>query len=110
MDEKELELYRFMKVALESGATIKMTEKGKGGLFVRGRKLTDKDLLECITNPKPKTKADYIRAMSDEELADWLKSIRYSCTCLPRGNGNRCADFKDDCKACWLNWLEQEDE
>lgn len=77
MDEKELELYRFMKVALESGATIKMTEKGKGGLFVRGRKLTDKDLLECITDTKPKTKADRIRSMTDEELDKFLGKVQW---------------------------------
>lgn len=53
---------------------------------------------------------DKLRAMSDEELAEWLKNIRYSWTCLPRGNGNRCATFKDDCNACWLDWLEQEAE
>ena len=56
----------------------------------------------------PITKADKIRAMTDEELAECLKNIRYSCTCFPRGNGNRCADFKDDCNACWLDWLKQE--
>ena len=58
----------------------------------------------------PITNADKLRSMMDEELAEWLKNIRYSWTCLPRDNGNRCADFKDDCKACWLNWLKQEAE
>ena len=57
-----------------------------------------------------RTKADKIRVMTDEELAEWLKNIRYSWTCLPRDNGNRCADFKDDCEACWLDWLRQEKE
>ena len=53
-----------------------------------------------------KTNADSIRAMSDEELADWLKDLRYSWTCVPRQNGNRCAVFNDDCLACWLDWLQ----
>lgn len=61
-----------------------------------------------LRNSKPITNADRIRAMTDEKLADWLKSIRYSWTCVPRDNGNRCADFKDDCKACWLDWLKKE--
>lgn len=64
----------------------------------------------CPQATPPKSNADKIRAMTDEELAEWLKNIRFSWTCLPRDNGNRCADFKDDCKACWLNWLEQEAE
>ena len=59
---------------------------------------------------KKPSNADHIRAMSDEELAEWLKNIWYSCTCGPRDNGNRCADFKDDCNACWLDWLKQEAE
>ena len=59
---------------------------------------------------KSPSNADRVREMTDEELAEWLKNIRYSWTCLPRDNGNRCADFKDDCKACWLDWLKQEAE
>ena len=59
---------------------------------------------------KPITNADRIRAMTDEALAELLKSIRYSWTCVPRDNGNRCADFKDNCHACWLDWLKQEVE
>jgi hypothetical protein len=95
-----------MKVALESGATIKMTEKGKGGLFVRGRKLTDKDLLECITDPKPKTKADCIRAMSDEELAELFSNdncgyCRIHDFCFAKGCQVNCEDV-------WLDWLKQE--
>ena len=57
---------------------------------------------------QPITNADRIRTMTDEELADWLKSIRYSWTCVPKDNGNRCSVFKDDCNACWLDWLKQE--
>ena len=56
------------------------------------------------------TNADRIRSMSDEELAVWLRNIRYSWTCVPRDNGNRCSDFNDDCNACWLDWLKQECE
>ena len=59
---------------------------------------------------KPKTNADKLRAMSDEELAVWLRNIRYSWTCVPRDNGNRCSNFNDDCNACWLDWLKQEAE
>jgi hypothetical protein len=41
--------------------------------------------------PQPKTNADRIRSMSDEELADWL---------VMNGNGE---DYKT-----WLDWLKQE--
>ena len=108
MDEKELELYHFMKVALESGATIKMTEKGKGGLFVRGRKLTDKDLLECITDPKPKTKADCIRAMTDEELSVFLCKVRNGD--LPPWCDYKKCETRSACGVCRLNWLKQKAE
>ena len=43
--------------------------------------------------PKPMTHADKLRAMSDEELADWL---------VMNGNGE---DYKT-----WLDWLKQEAE
>lgn len=59
---------------------------------------------------KKQTNADRIRSMSDEELAKWLRNIRYSWTCVPRDNGNRCSDFNDDCNACWLDWLNKECE
>lgn len=70
-----------------------------------------KDYPPYLDYPKERrliTNADRIRAMSDEELADWLRNIRFSWKCVPRDNGNRCADFKDDCKACWFDWLRQE--
>jgi len=65
------------------------------------------DCPECF---EQLTNYDRIISKTPEELAEWLKNIRYSWTCLPRGNGNRCADFKDDCNACWLDWLRQEAE
>jgi len=72
----------------------------------------DYDALDgCKSNGgcgKPITNYDRIISKTPEELAEWLRNIRYSWTCLPRDNGNRCADFKDDCNACWLDWLRQE--
>ena len=61
-----------------------------------------------LIKKKPQTNANHIRNMTDEEMAEWLKSIRFNWICIPRDNGNRCADFKDDCKTCWFNWLKQE--
>ena len=45
-----------------------------------------------IDHSKPKTNADRIRAMSDEELARWLE---YE-------GGGACAEM-----CGWLNWLQQ---
>lgn len=53
---------------------------------------------------QPKTNADRIRAMSDEELA---KLLDYELGCPSTGD---CAKMSKDCKACWLEWLQQPEE
>lgn len=54
---------------------------------------------------KPKTNADRIRAMSDEELAEWLYEYGGGAPNCDKELGTfdykRCAD-------CWLDWLQQE--
>ena len=51
---------------------------------------------------KSQTNADRIRSMSDEELADLInREIGY---CAPTGD---CEKTSNDCKACWLDWLQQ---
>lgn len=55
---------------------------------------------------KPITNADYIRAMSDEELAEFIG-------CDPMYNicPNDCQNDSDrPCKVCALDWLKQEME
>ena len=59
---------------------------------------------------KPQTNADRIRAMTDEELAEWIfdRVKCKNCQMLPcvkhgeDGNGN--------CKGLWLAWLKEEGE
>ena len=51
------------------------------------------------------TRADKIRAMNDEELAD-LINREIGC-CAPTGD---CEKMSNDCKACWLDWLNQSAE
>ena len=47
--------------------------------------------------PKPITNADRIRAMTDEELADWVWGVETAGRAYgPRG------------KKAWLDWLKQE--
>lgn len=49
---------------------------------------------------KPKTNADRIRLMSDEELADWLTRI----------TNDAQIDTKTKCDYQWLDWLHSEVE
>ena len=62
--------------------------------------------------PKPQTNADRIRAMTDEELAEFAVSTGQGCA--PDKNFVECCfDHKDglieaDCRKCWLDWLKEE--
>lgn len=49
------------------------------------------------------TNADRIRAMSDEELADFLADDDRACP--PRHHN--CRKYIDKCDGCWLEWLKQ---
>lgn len=50
------------------------------------------------------TNADRIRAMTDEELAEWI----FQClTAGPCPASSSCIR-DEDCVTCWLNWLKQE--
>ena len=53
------------------------------------------------TDFAPCTNADRIRSMSDEEL---VKLLDYELGCPVTGD---CAKMSKDCKACWLDWLQQ---
>ena len=47
------------------------------------------------------THADRIRAMSDEEMA---KKLQYASGCPVNAD---CIKMSGNCKACWLDWLQQ---
>ncbi|MBO4854071.1 MAG: hypothetical protein J5482_02850 [Oscillospiraceae bacterium] len=47
------------------------------------------------------TNGDKIRAMTDEELAQWLIDCT-ACTI------ERFCAIHRECDACWLDWLKQE--
>lgn len=53
-----------------------------------------------------KTNADRIRAMSDEELADWLGVYCNGQTA--QEVGKPCVSDIGSCEECWLDWLGQE--
>ena len=66
-----------------------------------GYKVDECDYKDCLWRTEPITNADEIRAMSDDELA---KKLDYLLGCLDTGD---CANMSEDCKACWLEWLQQ---
>lgn len=77
-----------------------------------GHYFREEDFPMCVidSDPKPKTNADRIRAMSDEELADFLDrwgmgDIDYSKTFC-----DLCAGQYDCHDDCLLDWLKQEVE
>lgn len=61
--------------------------------------------------PKPITNADRIRAMTDEELAEFINDVWDRLLFgndLP-GMCDVCyTDTIQNCKKCWLDWLRQE--
>ena len=71
------------------------------------KKFSDDDITSwCVWNPcdsQTPSNADRIRSMSDEELADLInREISY---CAPTSGD--CEKTSNDCKACWLDWLQQ---
>ena len=62
----------------------------------------------CPQATPPKTNADRIRSMTDEELSNWYfdKFFPYVpyCSIL-----DECPEL-DDCKICLLEWLKRESE
>ena len=59
---------------------------------------------------KPKkTNADRIRAMSDEELAEWIWGV--ACPGFPATCFGSCPEGQEkSCSECWLEWLKKEVE
>lgn len=55
-----------------------------------------------------KTNADRIRAMSDEELAEWITELT-DCAVYPYTRKDApCVSIGQTCAASWLDWLKQE--
>lgn len=56
-----------------------------------------------LNNEKLQTNADYIRAMSDEELAMWINNITTNAlSVLTLGSDRQTKSI-----FYWLNWLKQ---
>ena len=61
---------------------------------------------KCPVPDFPKTNADRIRAMSDEELAKWLSNKTECQYCSVRSEW--CTESEASCRTNWLDWLRQE--
>ena len=105
MDEKELEMYRFIKCALDAGATVKKVEPGEGGISICGKNLSDEELIQLLFNPPLPTNADRIRSMTDEELAEWIAD---HTNCVDCNLVARCKGMNINCNYAWLSWLKEE--
>lgn len=57
--------------------------------------------------PKPIINADRIRAMTDEELAEFIAEVRNAITCVI-SDEDSCRNPDEPCQKCWLDWLRQE--
>ena len=72
-------------------------------IFVTGER-EDIDTSECA-DFRPMTNADRIRAMTDEELGEFLAEIRNAITCV-LGNEEGCRNVDLPCSRCWELWLK----
>ena len=64
----------------------------------------------CQQATPPQTNADRLRAMSDEELAEWMATVpmSYEDVC-PNPIPKECnGGDRETCIQCWLDWLRQE--
>ena len=67
---------------------------------------TIREWADLIANPK--THADRIRSMSDEEFATAI--CKHDGCPFKETEDNECRKHHYDCKAYWLDWLRQEVE
>ena len=79
----------------------------------RGKSCAFYDLF-CYRIDRPKTNADRIRSMTDEELAeyftpDYYDGPKFYCPVQPVIGEGECA-MRSDCRQCLLDWLKEEGE
>lgn len=57
----------------------------------------------------PATNADRIRAMSDEELAEWIRnrSCRHCCDLCARSKNRNCSSHTGNCITGIIDYLQQ---
>ena len=78
------------------------TECGNDKCYARRYGLFAEKTCPNFVEPKPITNADRIRAMTDEELADYFSEL----SCWPNASRKDCRGMAN-CMDCWLDWLKQ---
>lgn len=91
----------FLKIDLEENAKA-ISQIVLDELLYKGRTL--RQWADAIS--KPKTNADKIRAMTDEELMTWIMEMQ-AC---PYELYQDCQHPNYDCETCIKDWLRQEAE
>lgn len=91
---------------------IERTEECTGETLVDINELVDEILTVNCYKDKPKTNADRIRSMSDEELAEFITGLNEHCLA---GIGKvDCSSLRgfceDDCKMIVAKWLQSMEE
>ena len=83
---------------------------GLKGCYAYRHKCYTEDMCKCH---EPQTNADRIRAMSDEEISEFVcrNGINTLCDIICGGECNAIASFKksgdEACKEIVMNWLQQ---
>lgn len=91
------------------------TECGNGKCYARRYGLFAEKACPYFVEPKPKTNADRIRAMTDEELAALIGN-NIDCSICKKEvfDTTTCPGSirigEKDCYDCWLDWLKKEAE
>lgn len=67
---------------------------------------TIRELADLIANPK--TNADRIRSMADEEMAKLFDSWVSDCACNNFPCQKNCSLRNFNCEKSWLKWLREE--
>lgn len=47
-----LDIDLLIKCLIENGCTVTKAKDGEGGIYLKGKKLTDEELMDCIMNPR----------------------------------------------------------
>lgn len=96
----------------EGNATAKLYNEAADAIETLLHMEKRKDASRCLDFiPKPTTKADQIRAMANEELAEFLYATWKEQDEFSKEVCEKCGDIDTGCRPnCWLNWLKQEVE
>lgn len=101
------EVKRFVTLLINTGRVMNIADdlvRAFNDGYEKGKADAEAYMLHCGDTDEPHTNADRIRAMSDEELAEFIGNFPMETICP-----NNChEDPERDCAVCVLDWLKQE--